>query len=56
MAFEIPSYCAPDFTQEKFRSAPDVRWAPAPKDGVIASINVQKGASVAANDTLATLN
>ena len=29
---------------------------PAPKDGVIASINVQKGASVAANDTLATLN
>jgi biotin carboxyl carrier protein len=29
---------------------------PAPKDGVIASVNVQKGASVAANDTLATLN
>ena len=29
---------------------------PAPKDGVIASVNVQKGATVAANDTLATLN
>ena len=29
---------------------------PAPQDGVIASINVQKGASVAANDVLATLN
>ena len=34
MAFEIPSYTAPDFTQEKLRNAPDVRWAPAPKDGV----------------------
>ena len=29
---------------------------PAPQDGVIASINVQKGASVAANDLLASLN
>ena len=29
---------------------------PAPADGVIASINVQKGASVAANDILASLN
>ena len=29
---------------------------PAPADGVIASINVQKGASVAANDVLASLN
>ena len=29
---------------------------PAPHDGVIASINVQKGASVAANDLLASLN
>ena len=29
---------------------------PAPQDGVIASINVQKGASVGANDVLATLN
>ena len=34
MSFEIPSYHAPDFTQEKFRNAPNVRWAPAPKDGV----------------------
>ena len=29
---------------------------PAPHDGGVASINVQKGASVAANDVLATLN
>ncbi len=29
---------------------------PAPADGVIASINVQKGASVSANDLLASLN
>ncbi len=29
---------------------------PAPSDGVIASINVQKGASVSANDLLASLN
>ena len=29
---------------------------PAPCDGVVASINTQKGASVAANDVLATLN
>ena len=29
---------------------------PAPCDGVIASINVQKGASVASGDVLATLN
>ena len=28
---------------------------PAPQDGVIASINVQKGSGVAANDVLATL-
>ena len=34
MAFEIPRYHAPDFTQEKFRNAPDVRWAAAPRDGV----------------------
>ena len=34
MAFQIPPYYAPDFTQEKFRSAPDVRWAEAPMDGV----------------------
>ena len=30
--------------------------SPAPQDGVIASINVQKGASVGANDVIATLN
>ena len=29
---------------------------PAPCDGVIASVNVQKGATVAANDVIATLN
>ena len=29
---------------------------PAPCDGVVASVNVQKGASVAANDVLVTLN
>ena len=29
---------------------------PAPQDGVIASINVQKGASVGANDVIASLN
>ena len=34
MAFQIPCYYAPDFSQDKFRNAPDVRWAPAPKDGV----------------------
>ena len=34
MAFEIPCYYAPDFSLEKFHAAPDVRWAPAPRDGV----------------------
>ena len=34
MDFEIPTYYAPDFTQDKFRNAPDVRWAAAPMDGV----------------------
>ena len=34
MAFAIPAYHAPDFTREKFRNAPDVRWAAAPLDGV----------------------
>ncbi len=29
---------------------------PAPADGVVASVNVQKGASVAANELLASLN
>ena len=34
MAFEFPTYYPPDFTQDKFRNAPDVRWAAAPMDGV----------------------
>ena len=34
MSFEMPRYHAPDFTQAKFRNAPDVRWAEAPGDGV----------------------
>ena len=34
MAFDIPRYQAPDFAEEKFRNAPDARWAPAPMDGV----------------------
>ena len=34
MAFEIPHYYAPNFTQEKFRNAPDISWAAAPADGV----------------------
>ena len=34
MAFEIPRYHAPDFALDKFRDAPDVRWAAAPRNGV----------------------
>ena len=34
MAFKLPCYHAPDFSREIFRNAPDVRWAPAPMDGV----------------------
>ena len=34
MVFVLPDYHAPDFTQSKFRNAPDVRWAAAPGDGV----------------------
>lgn len=34
MAFEFPKYHAPDFTQEKFRSAPDAAWAVVERDGV----------------------
>lgn len=34
MAFTMPVYTAPDFSAEPFLSAPDVRFAPAPKDGV----------------------
>ena len=34
MAFEFPKYHAPDFTEEKFRNAPDAKWAAAELDGV----------------------
>ena len=34
MAFTIPTYYAPDFTQDLFRNAPDVQWTAAPMDGV----------------------
>ena len=34
MSFEMPHYYAPDFSGEKFRNAPDVRWAEAPGDGI----------------------
>ena len=34
MAFDMPRYHAPDFTEEKFRNAPDARWEAAPMDGV----------------------
>jgi len=34
MAFHIPSYHHPDFTQAQFVNAPDARYAPAEKDGV----------------------
>ena len=34
MAFEFPKYHAPDFTQEKLRSAPDSAWAVVERDGV----------------------
>ena len=34
MAFQMLPYHAPDFTQQKFQDAPNIRWAPAPKDGV----------------------
>ena len=34
MAFEFPKYHAPDFTQEKFRTAPDAAWAVVERDGV----------------------
>ena len=27
MAFEFPKYHAPDFNEEKFRNAPDAKWA-----------------------------
>ena len=34
MSFEMPKYYPPDFNEERFLSAPDVKIAPAPKDGV----------------------
>ena len=34
MSFEMPKYYAPDFSQEQFVNAPDVKWEEAPKDGV----------------------
>lgn len=34
MSFVMPGYSAPDFTEEKFVSSPDVKFEPAPSDGV----------------------
>ena len=34
MGFELPKYHAPDFGQLRFRNAPDVRFVPAPREGV----------------------
>ncbi len=34
MAFELPKYSHPDFTQEKFLNAPNATWEMAPMDGV----------------------
>ncbi len=34
MGFQLDRYHAPDFAQERFRSAPSVRMEPAPMDGV----------------------
>ena len=34
MSFVLPVYRAPDFTQERFCSAPDAVFQPAPRDGV----------------------
>ncbi|HPJ01486.1 MAG TPA: hypothetical protein PKU80_01425 [Candidatus Limiplasma sp.] len=33
--FELPNYIAPDFSENRFVAAPDVRTAPAPSDGVL---------------------
>ncbi len=33
--FEMPKYHHPDFTQEMFANAPDVKYKPAEKDGVV---------------------
>lgn len=34
MGFELPVFCAPDFSAPELRGAPDAKLAPAPKDGV----------------------
>ena len=34
MAFTLPAYYAPDFACEALKNAPDVKMAPAPRDGV----------------------
>ncbi len=35
MAFTMPAYHAPDFTQDRFLQAPDVRFATCDRDGVV---------------------
>lgn len=35
MGFHLKEYVAPDFTEERFRNAPDAVLLPAPKDGVV---------------------
>lgn len=34
MSLQLRPYVAPDFTEERFRSAPEIKLVPAPKDGV----------------------
>lgn len=34
MAFVLPAYHAPDFTEERLAAAPNARWAPVEQDGV----------------------
>ncbi len=34
MSFQLRSYHAPDFTEERFQNAPDAQRAPAPSDGI----------------------
>ena len=34
MAFTLPAYHAPDFTEERLAAAPNARWAPVEQDGV----------------------
>ena len=35
MAFTLPEYHHPDFTQPRFTAAPDARWQAAERDGVV---------------------